>query len=308
MIKVYGISTISINIIISAIFFIKIQLIFCHKCNNVYTLEDSECFNNILYIHNSSYRAGQFAKNKKGDLFIEYSTANQRLFYGLKKDGNFYFNSESHYKERNITGIYYKDFLYEGRYESKNIFVSSKDDINKNKEYLLSLGSYKTLIELYDIENDLIFTDITEKVFDEGIFSFHFPLFGTTKENQNTYIIIYTHDNGSNIYHEGYLFSIKKFSFKENEEGHIETEIIKSSEKYLVKDSRMISGFLGENDFIYVIYLTTENKIYFRKYDYTNLEIKDSYIITEDIMDKEVFGIFKTGVFKSLYLKNNKAA
>ena len=296
------------NIIIFIIFFIKIQLYFCQKCNNIYNLENSECFNNILIINNSRFRSGQFAKNKEGDIFIEYSNGNKRLYYGLLKNGSYYYNNELHCKEKIIEGISYNDYLYVKRYESKNLFISTKNDISKTKEYLLSLGSYKTLIEIYDIDNDIMTTHITENVLNDGIFSFHFPLFGKMEENQNTYITIYTHDNGTNIYHEGYLFSIKKFSFVEDNEGNINVELIQSSEKYDVRDSRLISGFLGDNDFIYAVYLTKENIIYIQKHDYKNLEYKERNIVTEDLFDKYDMELFKTGVFRSIYIKNNLAS
>ena len=106
-----------INTIVAIIFFIKTKQIFCQKCKNVDLLENSECFSNILYINNSLYRAGQFARNNEGDLFIEYSTVNKRLFYGLMKNGKYYYDNELHYKESNIMGYFYDNFPYIGRYK-----------------------------------------------------------------------------------------------------------------------------------------------------------------------------------------------
>jgi len=182
------------NIIMFIIFFIKIQLYFCQKCNNIYNLENSECFNNILIINNSRFRSGQFAKNKEGDIFIEYSNGNKRLYYGLLKNGSYYYNDEFHCKEKIIEGISYNDYLYVKRYESKNLFISTKNDINKAKEYLLSLGSYKTLIEIYDIDNDIMTTHITENVLNDGIFSFH-PfsfIWKNGRKSKYLYYYIYT--------------------------------------------------------------------------------------------------------------------
>jgi len=42
----------------------------------------------ILVFNSHQYRAGHFAFDKDGNMFIEYSKDNYRLFYGLKKDGN----------------------------------------------------------------------------------------------------------------------------------------------------------------------------------------------------------------------------
>ena len=50
------------------IFFIIIQfhidILICLNCQSGNSLENSECFNNILIINGSPYRAGHFAKKK----------------------------------------------------------------------------------------------------------------------------------------------------------------------------------------------------------------------------------------------------
>ena len=52
---------------------------------------DSNCFNNIILLDTCS--SGQFANDKYGNLFILYTLYldNNRLLYGLKKDGTYYF-------------------------------------------------------------------------------------------------------------------------------------------------------------------------------------------------------------------------
>ena len=116
------ISTNTLNIFITIIF-IQISKFFCQTCRNIFDLDNSQCFNNILVINSSKYRAGHFAKNKNNDVIVEYSTTSRRLFYGLHKNGKYYYESESHFKEKNMTGIEYREQVYEGRYESTNLFV-----------------------------------------------------------------------------------------------------------------------------------------------------------------------------------------
>ena len=70
------------------------------------------------------YMKGQFANNLKGDMVIEYSKDGHRLFYGIRKNGNGFFDGE-YIKEINLTGQY--------RYESKNIFVSFNDSIDNTQ-------------------------------------------------------------------------------------------------------------------------------------------------------------------------------
>ena len=62
-------------------------------CNSGMSIIDSQCFNEILYLdqENKYYRAGHFAMNTKGDMIIEYSYLQYRLFYGLKNNGKLFF-------------------------------------------------------------------------------------------------------------------------------------------------------------------------------------------------------------------------
>ena len=115
--------------------------------------------------------------------------------------------------KKKITGILYKNFNYKGRYESTTIFVSPKNNINKEKEYLLSLSSYKTRLEIYNIENDIMNKYVAEEIFINGIFSYQFVIFEAIIYNGNTYIFIYTHNYGNNNYKEGNNLSIKKILF-----------------------------------------------------------------------------------------------
>ena len=96
----------------------------------------------IIEFKSHEYRAGHFAFDANGNMIIEYSKDNYRLFYGLKKDGNNFFGEETPTKEIQINNN-------DGdakRYESRNIFVTN----NKNgKQYLLSISSYITVTELH---------------------------------------------------------------------------------------------------------------------------------------------------------------
>ena len=127
------------------------------QCRSGFLVEENtDCFNQVLYFNqtNRSYRSGHFALNKNGDMIVEYSSDQYRLFYGLKKNGEFYF--ENFTKEIEIKIDY--DFQYglstSDRYEAINSFVSLSDDTNKEKEYLLSISSYLTILELHDLETD----------------------------------------------------------------------------------------------------------------------------------------------------------
>ena len=131
-------------------------------------INNKECFNNILIFNQKKYQVNNFATNKNGDILIQYNEYinnyeeknSSRLFYGLTKNGNNFFSDKSSYiHEFNISIdediLEDSDFLnfYEIQ-DSKSLFVSIKNDINRGNQYLFSINSYNSMVELYDLNND----------------------------------------------------------------------------------------------------------------------------------------------------------
>ena len=94
----------------------------CAYCGRGSSITSTVCFNNIIYFEqeNRNYSAGHFAVNKNGDMIIEYSYNQYRLFYGLKADGNYYFPEII--KEIEITNDTV-DSNFTIRYESINSLI-----------------------------------------------------------------------------------------------------------------------------------------------------------------------------------------
>ena len=69
----------------------------CQTCISTRSITDFQCFTHIVYfnLENRQYRAGHFAMNSKGDMIIEYSYNQYRLFYGLRGNGTLYFPEET---------------------------------------------------------------------------------------------------------------------------------------------------------------------------------------------------------------------
>ena len=112
------------------------------------SLNDNQCFNNVILFDKKKYQAGNFAINKKGDLILELSEDNEisssRLFYGLTKDGKYFFSNQTTYtQEINIDTEEILDnygyYNVYGIYNSLNLFVSIKNDIKKGNQYLFFL-------------------------------------------------------------------------------------------------------------------------------------------------------------------------
>ena len=191
------------------------------QCRPSSSIEDNtDCFNQVLYFNrsNRSYRSGHFALNKNGDMVVEYSSDQYRLFYGLKKSGEFYFENIT--KEIEIKIDY--NFNYEdstpNRYEAINSFVSLYDDTNKEKEYLLSISSYLTILELHDLETDEYKTAEAAVFLNKilGIYSNVFQILETKMGENIFYFLIYIYQAPSSDPNDrdfGRNIVIKSFSF-----------------------------------------------------------------------------------------------
>jgi len=136
----------------------------------------------ILVFNSHQYRAGHFAFDKDGNMFIEYSKDNYRLFYGLKKDGKYYFGEETPTKEIEV--------IYSGgnanRYESRNIFVTNNND--NTKQYLFSIGTHTSLAELHDLEGGQYKVKPTSELLGNTIYSFVFSLLELDNSGQKEYL------------------------------------------------------------------------------------------------------------------------
>ena len=194
-------------------YFFSLIIINCQTCSKQDSINNTDCFNEVLYINldNRYYRAGHFATNKNGDMIIEYSYEIFRLFFGLTKDGKFYFQNVT--KEVTITSeTIHPDSL--NRYEAVNYFISPANDTNKERENLLSISSYITVSELHDLENDKYSLKesvaLVEKTL--GIYSYVFQLLETQINGENIYFLIYIHVRSNTDVFPNSI-TIKKFKF-----------------------------------------------------------------------------------------------
>ena len=184
----------------------------CQTCVSITSITDSQCFTNIIYFNlkNRHYRAGHFAMSSKGDIIIEYSYHQYRLFYGLRGNGTLYFEEETKEIEIKSNTI---DSSKLKRYESVNFFAFSMDDINKENEFLISISSYVTILELYDFQNDrnsiLEATTFVDKP--AGIYSYIFQVFEAKLNSQMHYFCIYIYKIGNNSGQYRYKLAILKF-------------------------------------------------------------------------------------------------
>ena len=193
---------------------LRINFSFCTGCTKDALISDTTCFNDIIKFDNKKYRAGHFVTYKNGDMIAEFSDDGDstdgfsRIFYGLKKDGRYYFPDNSPtYEIQNIGNI----GDARGRYESLNKIVFIEDDLNKKNEFLFSTSSYDSLTELHIIENHTYIYDKTKNFLGNNIFSFQYSMVEAIYSNKIFYFIGYTYSTDDK---NGNLLDIKKFSFK----------------------------------------------------------------------------------------------
>ena len=291
----------------------KITKIECGSCSKDSKIkrEGDSCFNDIIYIYG---RAGQFSLRKDGVLLIEFSSGEQRIFYGLKPNGRGVFKNENtYYIVNSITKAYKSDNTpVDGRYESKNCLVSLADDISQEKQYIFSVSSFVCLAELHYFDEEFNnshktwtttnFFDLEERKY---IFSYQFALIEAAS---NIYYAAYVQYEGTYTDSQGknhdysISYTLSKFKF------------ISATERTLIKtlefndnfDNRIVSAFMFEHyTHLAVIFLKDiPFKYILRLHDLNNFNIDlELEIYGLDASDKDIASKGEGIYFKGIYLR-----
>ena len=116
---------------------------------------------NIIYFSDENWVYINPMISQNNDLIILLSSfpeSNERLLYGITKEGRGYFNElEFHKMEIN-------DPNTTGRFESEAFMIKLLESTD-NKEYILSFGKGIQFMEIYDIENEKIYFKQINNVF-----------------------------------------------------------------------------------------------------------------------------------------------
>ena len=83
----------------------------------------SQLLDNIIRLGNENFRYSHFNFNSNGDMVVDtssYPVSTERRFFGLKKNGHFYFNSNSPYFSLPATH-------FAGRIEGESSFIKYSD-------------------------------------------------------------------------------------------------------------------------------------------------------------------------------------
>jgi len=189
----------------------------------------SICSNkNILIFNSSHYISGHSAFTSNGDMIIEYSYENKRLFYGLKKNGKNYFNENG---QNNSTKMLTIGEIENECYQARNIFISLNNS-NENKQYLFSISSKSNTIELFDLERNEYHKKESSNLLGYNLNCNSFSLISL--HNTKQYLIAYL--TGSSSF-------VKIISFSDF---HLNNNIVNSREQSMItSDSKAINILLN---------------------------------------------------------------
>ena len=280
---------------------VLITFIKSQTCTKDGTIDNTNCFTDIKIFGNDNkyYRAGHFASNKNGDMVIEYSYLQYRLFFGLKNDGKYLYPEET--KEIEIINSNIDPDIIR-RYESVNCFVSLCNDTNKDKEYLMSLSSWITLFELHDLENNeySIYPTIFFFNFDYGTYSYVFQILEAKINDINTYFCIYILNVNSDLDQYHNVIEIKKFILTNFDEQVIEQKKITIDDD--IAFTRITSSIICEYFDVLIIFFMNRISSAYYAYIY-NYELNKQngfqYVSSITIPSNYNDGLF----FKALYLQ-----
>ena len=267
-------------------------------CSINNTIIKAQWLNNIISFE-SKYRYGGFSLNSKGDLFIEFSKDNKRLFFGLKQNGSYYFkdNQKLETSTKIFTIINQNDQSETiSQYESSKIFISLKTSNDDDKEYFLGLSTYTGYAELFDFENDYYSIVKAEQMIGYQIFSFVYSLL----KMEENYICIYTRTMSL----DGDCTTLTKLSFSQKELSGNE----KLKEETLQNNmrNRIISSFIKDSKII-VFYLNIDKKYVVEVFDENlNKRNNETVVICDDQINS--YNLGRGVFFKSIFLREDMTA
>ena len=256
---------------------------------NIFLIKSIYSDFHIFVFDSHNYRYGAIAINSNGDMIAEYSKGNYRIFFGLKKNGDYYFKNNNYIREFEVDG----SGTNLNRYESRSVFINTNDP-NDNKQYLFNMARMRSVTELYDLDSDdnyYIYKQHSE-ILGDLLFSFAFSLF---ELSNNEYLITYEQVN--------YLY-LKKLSFSSYS---LEVSVQSNDNPIYTECYHSMSSSFKMSSIIVLFYLNSAPNYVISIYDY-NLNLLNTDLLIDSIThNNEVLYHIKV-FFKCLYLTENLGA
>ena len=205
-----------------------------------------DCIDNIINLGGQNFRYNHFSFNSEGDMIIDthaYPRNDERLFFGLKSTGKFYFtdsnNKETPYYSLTINHANH----VVGRLEGESILINSYN----GQEYLCGISKLEDdkklgyYVELYNLEekNNKYFYFSTSSVLGYSL-SDVFSIIKYPDETNYKYIFTYIVQNSTDYY---LVYKRSYFKLSTREKKFITDEDISIK----VTNRRSVTCFFTEN-------------------------------------------------------------
>mgnify|MGYP003571295984 CR=1 FL=1 len=253
----------------------------------------------VIWVGEKNFRYINIATYSNGDLIVE-TTSNpgtpQRVFYGLKRNGQNFFNDSGIFTPYYSTNVSEQDDNSGNvRYEAELFTAINKQD---QKEYLISIPRYRQYMELFDFNNKTIYqAQAKNKILGSRMVSYKQSANNYTSDDNESYIIFsYASDKDKSS--NPVSFFVRKFqltslsdngfknisSFEKGKEG--DYKIISNSVScFMTVQKNIICFYLSENDSL--------SRYYIIALDINFKNLSSTYIETSfSIHYKDEVGIF----------------
>ena len=259
----------------------------------------SDLLNNIIKFGDTNLRYGHFSFNSNEDMIVDSSAFpgdKKRKFFGLKKNGRFYF------KDTNNKGTPFFTLTADhskGRIEGESHFIKLTSNNNKlhGKELLFGVSKngdsdsgYYT--EIYDLNNKNMTKYLTINILG-NIISDSFSVIKTPGESNSKYYYTFAYVIRNNSNTNKFMINIKKtyFSFELNGGRQHDGEMSLN-----VNAQRIVSSFYTKKLILILFYLSQSNNLRVRTY---NSDFSDS--VRSNVYEANTYA--ERNFFKGIHLK-----
>ena len=257
--------------------------------------------NNIIELANHKFAYSHISFNSNGDMIIDSSSKNnthERKFYGLKKNGGFYFNNPN-YELGYFSMIVNNE---KPRYEGESFFIKLTSNNNEihGRELLLGIsrntGSDSGFFtEIYNL-NDNNYTKFKTYDIFGWLIGETFSVMEGPDESDSKYYYIFCYSSLFSSSVSGYYLNVRKiyFSFDSSTVYHINSKKIQK-----VTYSRIVSSFYTENKILICFYVNENKHLMITAFDQNFDEL-----IGKELNDTEIFTPDDRIFLKGIHLKD----
>ena len=250
--------------------------------------------NNIISFEGEEFLYFNLVLSPYGDMIFDthsYPYNTKRLFYGLKQNGRYYFKQEDTNEETpyfNLT----TDSQKIAKKESTNSFFIS----NEGKKYILSISHESFNTELFDFENNKIYSKSSKELLGFESRTIRGSLINI--DNNSTFLFSYIADPG-NYYSTFYIKFKLYINYNEND---ISIESLNIDRRFnargqmvtcfQTKKKKLICFYINETSFEHFTILAYDENINFLDHEEIMYDRTDLYLFFSCIHFEEEVGAF----------------